>query len=131
MSPRDGHSAMEVRQAGRRAPPMAGPPPCSATPDSAPEGFATNEVMAYWTGLAEGPGSLHRGGLRGLFELLFGLRQKRPLANRRLECIRRVTICLNCRLDCLPFEIERALGEGVTSGQIETLKRHIPNRART
>lgn len=130
MSPRDGHSAMEVRQAGRHAPPLAGPPSHSATADSAPEGFTTNEVMAYWTGLAEEPGSLHRGGLSWLFELLFGLRQKRPLANRRLECIRRVTICLNCRLDCLQVEVERALGEGVTSDQIEGLERCVDNRTR-
>ena len=86
--------------------------------------------MAYWTGLAEGPDTLRCGGVGGLFELLFGLRQKRPLANPRLECIRRVTICLNHRLDCLSLEVERALGAGVRSDQIEALRQRIDNRAR-
>ena len=87
-----------------------------------PKGFHIHEAMAFWTGLYERPSSLRLGGVGKLPEIFFGFRQKRPLANKRLECIRRVTVCLNHRLSReLPSEIGAARREGVTHEQIEAL----------
>jgi len=87
------------------------------------EDFGPRESMAVWLGMRDDQSTLRRPSrLFARFLDFFGFVPSRPLADPRLESLRRLTVSL--RLDLLTAEWEEAVARrtGVTRDQIEALK---------
>jgi len=86
--------------------------------------FGAVEALAVWLGMRDEPATLHaHGRVSTWFRELLGLGPKRPLADERLECIRRVTVSLKHGLrPQAAEEIESARRAGVTEAQIAALE---------
>jgi hypothetical protein len=92
--------------------PLVEPPAC----------FDDHEATAFWFGMEDGPDSLRAGIFARIFSILFRFVPSRSLPNERLECIRRLTVCLNCGLiDEVIVEVKRAHRHGVTAALIISL----------
>lgn len=89
-------------------------------------GFGPYEALAFWLGMRDGPETLRTGLIASWLEDLFAIRPNPPLADPRLEGIRRVTVALRHGLDRqAETEISRALAEGVTDRQIAALRSRL------
>lgn len=86
--------------------------------------FGAVEALAVWLGMRDEPATLHAHGRIGTWvRELLGLGPKRPLADERLECIRRVTVSLKHGLRPQAVaEIESARRAGVSDAQIAALE---------
>jgi|tagenome__1003787_1003787.scaffolds.fasta_scaffold20876125_2 hypothetical protein len=92
------------------APPM---PPCC---------FEELESVAFWCGMQDGPETIRSDAFARAVSILFGFVPTASLPNERLECIRRLTVCLNHNLaDQALVEARRARRHGVAAEQIISL----------
>lgn len=87
-----------------------------------PDCFDDHEKAAFWFGMEDGPDSLKvRLGARAVAGL-FGFVPTTLLPNARLECIRRLTVCLNRGLTKQALaEAKRANRQGVAAELIIAL----------
>lgn len=85
-------------------------------------GFGQDEALAFWRGMRDGPDSLRRSLLASWLEDLFRIAPKPPIADPRLESIRRLTVALRHGLQRQSaVEMERARDEGVGERQIAAI----------
>lgn len=81
-----------------------------------PECFDDHQAMAFWFGMEDGPHSLRSGPFTRIVSFLFGFVPSTSLPDQRLECIRRLTVCLNWGLaDRAITEARRAHRHGVAA----------------
>ncbi|RJF90995.1 hypothetical protein [Sphingomonas cavernae] len=80
----------------------------------------------------DSPASLYEPGRgRRLVETIFGIRRANPLADPRLEALRRMAVLLRRGLARLsPDEIARFLGFGFSQGHLAVLEQHVAKAAR-
>ena len=91
--------------------------PASAT------GFGQAEALAFWRGMRDRPETLRGGLLASWLEDLFAIQPKPPIADPRLESIRRLTVALRHGLERQSMiEMERAREAGVSERQIAALR---------
>ena len=110
---------------GREARTEPVPQPASAT------GFGQAEALAFWRGMRDGPETLRVGLLASWLEDLFAIRPKPPIADPRLESLRRLTVALRHGLDRQSaIETERAREAGVSERQIAALRFRLRRPAR-
>jgi len=104
----------------------ATPVPETSSP-APPACFDDNEAVAFWIGMGDGPDTLRFGSFEHIISILFGFVPSPSLPNERLECIRRLTVCLNWGLaDQVIAETRRAYRHGVTAETIISLIRSFP-----
>ncbi|MBV8688071.1 MAG: hypothetical protein JOZ90_00625 [Alphaproteobacteria bacterium] len=85
-------------------------------------GFGQDEARAFWRGMRDGPHSLRGGLLASWLEDLFRIAPRPPIADPRLESIRRLTVALRHGLRREgAIELERARDEGVSERQIAAI----------
>ena len=92
--------------------PLVEPPVC----------FDDHEKMAFWFGVQDGPETIRSDAFARVISVLFGFVPTASLSNERLECIRRLTVCLSWGLaDQAIKEARRARQHGVAAEQIIAL----------
>lgn len=91
---------------------------------AAPSGdFGALESMAVWLGMRDDVGTLRKPGIIAEWiEDVLGLAPKRPLADPRLESLRRLTVAMRLNLLSRAWEEAVARRAGVTEAQIQALR---------
>lgn len=95
--------------------------------DAAPSPeFGALESLAVWLGMRDDPATLHKQGrLMAWIRDVLGFGPKRPLADPRLESLRRLTVSLRFELITSAWEEAVARRAGVTDSQIRALKNRL------
>jgi hypothetical protein len=87
-----------------------------------PACFDDDQAIAFWFGVQDGPETIRSDGFARMISNLFGFVPTTSLPNEHLECIRRLTVCLNCGLAAQAIEeSRRAQRHGVAAEQIISL----------
>lgn len=88
--------------------------------------FGALESLAVWLGMRDDPATLRKQGwLMAWIRDVLGFGPKRPLADQRLESIRRLTVSLRFALITSAWEEALARRAGVTDSQIRALKNRL------
>jgi hypothetical protein len=93
-----------------------------SAPPVPPRRFEQQESVAFWFGMQDGPETIRSDAFARAVSIFFGFVPTSSLPDERLECIRRLTVCLNHNLaDQALVEARRARRHGVTAEQIISL----------
>lgn len=85
--------------------------------------FGAQESLAVWLGMRDDANTLHKPGIviEWIRDVL-GFAPKRPLADPRLEGLRRVTVAMRLNLISRAWEEASARRAGVTDSQLRALR---------